>query len=132
MTAVLKVFERLNIKWKKIGSYNMKCLWIPPFAAYPKSTVGNDPAKDHIYSVDSSILAMNRRAIRSPNAVKFEIQVRLSLHSDIDIYNFGLAFMILFLRLFSKDLIVIGWDFEGTPDRKNISAIKCLPIEVGK
>ena len=77
MTTVLKVFERLNVKWKKIGSYNMKCLWIPPSAAYPKSTVGNDPAKEHIYGVDSSILAVNRRAIKSQNAVKFEIQVRL-------------------------------------------------------
>ncbi|RVX05021.1 SNF1-related protein kinase catalytic subunit alpha KIN10 [Vitis vinifera] len=77
MTTVLKVFERLNVKWKKIGPYNMKCLWIPPLAAYPKLTVGNDPAQDHIYSVDPSIMAMNKRAIRSQNAVKFEIQVRL-------------------------------------------------------
>lgn len=75
MTTVLKVFERLNVKWKKIGPYNMKCLWIPPLAAYPKLTVGNDPAQDHIYSVDPSIMAMNKRAIRSQNAVKFEIQL---------------------------------------------------------
>lgn len=30
MLRVLRVFHNLNVKWKKIGHYNVKCLWSPP------------------------------------------------------------------------------------------------------
>ncbi|XP_051151127.1 SNF1-related protein kinase catalytic subunit alpha KIN10-like [Andrographis paniculata] len=32
MSDVLKVFHGLNVRWKRIGHYNMKCLWLPPSA----------------------------------------------------------------------------------------------------
>ena len=30
MTEVLKALQELNVYWKKIGHYNMKCRWSPP------------------------------------------------------------------------------------------------------
>lgn len=36
MVDVLRVFHSLNIKWKRIGDYNMKCLWSPPLLNYSK------------------------------------------------------------------------------------------------
>ncbi|KAL8493668.1 hypothetical protein ACS0TY_024741 [Phlomoides rotata] len=38
MLDVLKVLHSLNVRWKKIGHYNMKCLWLPPLSRYSVST----------------------------------------------------------------------------------------------
>ncbi|KAI3444277.1 hypothetical protein Pfo_000942 [Paulownia fortunei] len=54
MLDVLKVFHSLNVKWKRIGPYNMKCLWLPP------------PSR---YSPTAEI------PIGSGNDIKFEIQL---------------------------------------------------------
>ncbi|KAL3841135.1 hypothetical protein ACJIZ3_025726 [Penstemon smallii] len=56
MLWVLKVFHRLNVKWKRIGIYNMKCLWVPPLSRCSLSTT-----ETHIS--------------RSSDAIKFEIQL---------------------------------------------------------
>ena len=32
MNEVLKALQELNVCWKKIGHYNMKCRWVPGFA----------------------------------------------------------------------------------------------------
>ncbi|XP_073132041.1 SNF1-related protein kinase catalytic subunit alpha KIN10-like isoform X1 [Henckelia pumila] len=58
MVEILNVFHRLNVKWKRIGSYNMKCLWSPP------------PSR-------CSVAAGRGICIGSGDAVKFEIQQRL-------------------------------------------------------
>ncbi|KAI8537853.1 hypothetical protein RHMOL_Rhmol09G0056500 [Rhododendron molle] len=42
MTAVLKIFQKFNVRWKEIGPYNMKCLWLPLFASSPKDTINDD------------------------------------------------------------------------------------------
>uniref|UniRef100_A0A6N2NED9 non-specific serine/threonine protein kinase n=1 Tax=Salix viminalis TaxID=40686 RepID=A0A6N2NED9_SALVM len=34
MTEVLKALQELNVGWKKIGQYNMKCRWIPGTAGH--------------------------------------------------------------------------------------------------
>lgn len=53
---VLDVFQGLNVKWKRIGSYNMKCLWSPPASR-------------------CSISASRGICIGSGDDIKFEIQV---------------------------------------------------------
>lgn len=55
MLDVLKVFHNLNVRWKKIGHYNMKCLWLPPLSRYPVSSAAVP--------------------IRDGDAIKFETQV---------------------------------------------------------
>ncbi|KAL0404767.1 UNVERIFIED_CONTAM: SNF1-related protein kinase catalytic subunit alpha KIN10 [Sesamum radiatum] len=50
-----KVFHSLNVKWKRIGHYNMKCLWSPP------------PSQSSISTAEIPS--------RSSAAVKFEIQL---------------------------------------------------------
>ncbi|KAG8372175.1 hypothetical protein BUALT_Bualt12G0039100 [Buddleja alternifolia] len=55
MSGVLNVFRSLNVKWKRIGHYNMKCLWLPPPSRYSISTT--------------------EIPIRSSDAVKFEVQL---------------------------------------------------------
>ncbi|KAK4412795.1 SNF1-related protein kinase catalytic subunit alpha KIN10 [Sesamum alatum] len=55
MLDVLTVFHGLNVKWKRIGHYNMKCLWSPP---PPRCSVSTAEIPG-----------------RSSDAVKFEIQL---------------------------------------------------------
>ncbi|KAK6120447.1 hypothetical protein DH2020_045811 [Rehmannia glutinosa] len=54
MLDVLKIFHSLNVKWKRIGHYNMKCLWRSSSSRYSVSTA--------------------EIPIKSDNAIKFEIQ----------------------------------------------------------
>ncbi|KAK4481785.1 hypothetical protein RD792_012696 [Penstemon davidsonii] len=67
MLWVLKVFHRLNVKWKRIGIYNMKCLWVPPFSRCSLSTTESP--------------------IRSSDAIKFEIQASSSRSYVIGLLN---------------------------------------------
>ncbi|KAL0359661.1 UNVERIFIED_CONTAM: SNF1-related protein kinase catalytic subunit alpha KIN10 [Sesamum angustifolium] len=55
MLDVLTVFHSLNVKWKRIGHYNMKCLWSPP------------PSESSVCTAEIPS--------RSSTAVKFEIQL---------------------------------------------------------
>lgn len=76
MTAVLKIFQKFNVRWKKIGPYNMKCLWLPLFASSPRDTINGD--RTDVNSTDGlelSITSMSRVGVRVQDAVRFEIQV---------------------------------------------------------
>ncbi|CAL5356694.1 unnamed protein product [Camellia sinensis] len=76
MTVVLKVLEKLNVRWKEIGHYNMKCLWAPEFSAYPKNTLNGGPTLiNDVYGLESSIISTSILGIRLQNALKFEIQL---------------------------------------------------------
>ncbi|XP_022872085.1 SNF1-related protein kinase catalytic subunit alpha KIN10-like isoform X2 [Olea europaea var. sylvestris] len=55
MMSILKVFQSLNVRWKEIRQYNMKCMWLPPLSMQSRSTTGTD--------------------CRSGDTVKFEIQL---------------------------------------------------------
>ncbi|CAI9787491.1 unnamed protein product [Fraxinus pennsylvanica] len=55
MMCILMVFQNLNVRWKEIGHYNMKCMWLPPLSMHSRSTTGPD--------------------CRSGDTVKFEIQL---------------------------------------------------------
>nr|QSH71638.1 SNF1-related protein kinase [Hedychium coronarium] len=56
MTEVLKALQELNISWKQIGHYNMKCRYFPGFA-------------------DSPAAIETEGADKEPLAVKFEMQL---------------------------------------------------------
>ncbi|XP_022872089.1 SNF1-related protein kinase catalytic subunit alpha KIN10-like isoform X6 [Olea europaea var. sylvestris] len=60
MMSILKVFQSLNVRWKEIRQYNMKCMWLPPLSMQSRSTTGTD--------------------CRSGDTVKFEIQIFFQLY----------------------------------------------------
>ncbi|KZV27376.1 hypothetical protein F511_02485 [Dorcoceras hygrometricum] len=70
MLEVLNAFHRLNVKWKRIGSYNVKCLWSPP------------PSR-------CSVSASTGICIRSGDVVKFEIQVSFGSFNEFKMENLG-------------------------------------------
>lgn len=65
MTEVLKALQELNVCWKKIGHYNMKCRWLP----------GHQLHSNHNFVDESTIIENNAPAPQSVNVVKFELQV---------------------------------------------------------
>lgn len=73
MTEVLKALQALNVGWKKIGHYNMKCRWIPGIPGHHEGMV-NDAVHSNNFFGDESAIIENGVA-RSPNVVKFEVQV---------------------------------------------------------
>lgn len=85
MTEVLKALQQLNVCWKKIGHYNMKCRWVP---GNPGSNEGilNNSMLDNNYFGDESAIIENDANSRPKNVVKFEVQVN----------DFGYAFLFLF------------------------------------
>ncbi|KAK1386715.1 Non-specific serine/threonine protein kinase [Heracleum sosnowskyi] len=76
MTDVLKVFESLNVRWKKIGDYNMRCLLLSQFSTYskPATLMDGPPIKD-IYGNELTVTSLRSKALESHDAVKFEIQL---------------------------------------------------------
>ncbi|GLT56537.1 hypothetical protein SLA2020_295720 [Shorea laevis] len=74
MTEVLKALQELNVCWKKIGHYNMKCRWIPGLPGHLEGTVNNAIHSNHYFGDESSIIE-NDAIIQSPNVVKFELQL---------------------------------------------------------
>ncbi|KAK6927298.1 Protein kinase domain [Dillenia turbinata] len=74
MSEVLKALQELNVCWKKIGHYNMKCRWIASIPSHCEGMVKNPPLTNHFF-VDESTIIENDGTIRSPNVVKFEVQL---------------------------------------------------------
>lgn len=74
---VLEVFENLNVRWKKTGHYNMKCLWLPPILSCSTATVGGrcTPIKDMQGHEDVSTTSLSEKSFRAHDTVKFEIQL---------------------------------------------------------
>jgi hypothetical protein len=73
MTEVLIALQELNVCWKKIGHYNMKCRWDAGILGHPEGTMNNAAHNNHYFSDDSSII--ENVAVSCSNAVKFELQV---------------------------------------------------------
>ncbi|KAM7268382.1 hypothetical protein ACFE04_010548 [Oxalis oulophora] len=67
MTEVLKALQELNVSWKKIGHYNMKCRWV----ATRDGMLNNG---NHYFGDESSIIE-NDGVVKSPSGVKFEVQL---------------------------------------------------------
>ncbi|GJR09758.1 SNF1-related protein kinase catalytic subunit alpha KIN10-like protein [Tanacetum coccineum] len=66
MTRVLEVLRDLNVCWKKIGLYNIKCRWV-----YSCQPITSDHLCENHY-MDSAITPNN---VQSQSIVKFEIQL---------------------------------------------------------
>ncbi|RLM92249.1 hypothetical protein C2845_PM08G24230 [Panicum miliaceum] len=65
MTEVLKALQELNVYWKKIGHYNMKCRWNPGFP-------GHQIHNNHNFSAEPiGTDGLSERL----NLIKFEIQL---------------------------------------------------------
>ncbi|XP_073139399.1 SNF1-related protein kinase catalytic subunit alpha KIN10-like isoform X2 [Henckelia pumila] len=74
MTEVLKALQELNVYWKKIGPYNMKCRWIPSSTGHHEGMI-NDSMHDNHYFGDDSAIIENDGVVKSANVVKFEVQL---------------------------------------------------------
>ncbi|GAB2279746.1 SNF1- protein kinase catalytic subunit alpha kin10 [Dionaea muscipula] len=72
MSEVLKALQELNVCWKKIGHYNMKCRWIPGEGMVNKAVHG---AAAQYFVDDSTGIVENDGVMRSPHVVKFEMQL---------------------------------------------------------
>ncbi|GFP90383.1 snf1-related protein kinase catalytic subunit alpha kin10 [Phtheirospermum japonicum] len=71
MTEVLKALQEMNVLWKKIGHYNMKCRWA---RAGPEEKLNNS-MQDNNYFGDESAIVENDANVRPQNVVKFEVQL---------------------------------------------------------
>lgn len=74
MTEVLKALQDLNVVWKKIGHYNMKCRWTPGIPCRDEGMVNNSMHGNHYFEDDSSIIE-NDDITRLSDVVKFEVQL---------------------------------------------------------
>ncbi|KAJ4900897.1 SNF1-related protein kinase catalytic subunit alpha KIN11 [Raphanus sativus] len=63
MNEVLKALQELNVCWKKIGHYNMKCRWVPGFSD-GQNTMENDQS-----------IIEDDCAMTSLTVIKFELQL---------------------------------------------------------
>ncbi|KAG0483992.1 hypothetical protein HPP92_012076 [Vanilla planifolia] len=68
MLEVLKALQELNVAWKKIGHYNMKCKWLPSFSAYSENDLG-------IPFYSGTSVDENMMPGRHSYVVKFEFQL---------------------------------------------------------
>lgn len=66
MREVLKILQHLEVSWKIVGAYYVKCVWAPPL---PNLGFGSLPGEIGLYDN----LACTAAALRSP--IKFEAQL---------------------------------------------------------
>ncbi|XP_017628741.2 SNF1-related protein kinase catalytic subunit alpha KIN10-like [Gossypium arboreum] len=67
MMEVLKALQAINVRWKNIGHYNMKCRWLPSFIPGLNN--------NHYFGDDESAVIENSGVTKSPNVVKFQLQL---------------------------------------------------------
>lgn len=88
MTEVLKALRELNVAWKKIGHYNMKCRWLPGIPGHHEGMINNPVHSNHYFGDESTIIE-NDGVVKSPNVIKFEVQVFfLSIGTLKKMYHF--------------------------------------------
>jgi len=77
MEEVLKALKKLDVGWKKIGHYNMKCRWFPALSRNVDSSMNKPLLGNHILQDNStSVIEADGINCRSPtNVVKFEVQL---------------------------------------------------------
>lgn len=77
MIEVLKALQDLNVCWKKIGHYNMKCRYCRGLPN-TESMLNSSPRSNDSF-IDESAIVETDQAGRGSAVVKFEIQVRTTL-----------------------------------------------------
>jgi hypothetical protein len=72
MTEVLKALQELNVYWKKIGHYNMKCRWTRHILGQNETmlNLNHGPAEETGIIINDDCCGDNLK-----NVVKFELQV---------------------------------------------------------
>ncbi|XP_061358095.1 SNF1-related protein kinase catalytic subunit alpha KIN10-like [Gastrolobium bilobum] len=73
MTEVLKALQELNVCWKKIGHYNMKCRWVALIPGHHEAMVNKCVRSNDYFGNDSSII--ENETLSDSNVVKFEVQL---------------------------------------------------------
>ena len=81
MTQILGALQVLNVRWKKVGHYNMKCLFTHSIHSLNSNSTSNHMNDNHYANGTTSI---SSNGSQPSSAVKFEIQV--GLIRDISIY----------------------------------------------
>ncbi|GFZ03556.1 SNF1 kinase homolog 11 [Actinidia rufa] len=76
MKQVLLALQELNVRWKKIGHYNIKCRW---FHDVQNPEAINHPHKSHYITDESAIVHNDYRA---QSIVKFEMQLYKTRKED--------------------------------------------------
>lgn len=76
MTEVLNALQELNVGWKKIGHYNMKCRWNAGMTGHNEGRVNSSMQGNHCFGNYSSVIE-NEGVARLPDVLKFEVQVIL-------------------------------------------------------
>ncbi|KZV33311.1 hypothetical protein F511_05434 [Dorcoceras hygrometricum] len=75
MSEVLKALQELNVFWKKIGQYNMKCRWIHGIPGEDEG-IDKNPIHDCPQTgKESAITIRHDGDLRPQNVVKFEMQI---------------------------------------------------------
>lgn len=113
MMDVLKVFHSINVQWKQIGPYNMKCLWNPPSSkALNGKFVDQFPQIPQTKPVDGKTepsTAANGMGIRKHDVVKFELQL---YRGSTELYVVDLQWLngppFLFLEICASFLFAVG------------------------
>ncbi|PKA66206.1 SNF1-related protein kinase catalytic subunit alpha KIN10 [Apostasia shenzhenica] len=72
MMEVLKALQELNVSWKKIGHYNMKCRWLPGFSG---DLLHSSLYANNRYGNESDIVGADDVTGNSSCIVKFEVQL---------------------------------------------------------
>lgn len=74
MNEVLRALQELNVGWKKIGHYNMKCMWSPGIPGQHGVMINNSMHSNHYFGDDSCVTEKEGVAT-VPAVVKFEVQL---------------------------------------------------------
>lgn len=75
MMEVLKALQELNVRWKKIGHYNMKCRWLPGNIGHSEDTLTSHMHVNQGRDEESAVLEGDDATGNSYIVVKFELQV---------------------------------------------------------
>lgn len=77
MMEVLKALQELNVRWKKIGQYNMRCRWIPGILEVKQDILNNyvHNSSGGFFENEFSITEGDGMSKLSHGIVKFELQL---------------------------------------------------------
>ena len=72
MAEVLKALQELNVCWKKIGQYNMKCRWVAGIPGHHGGMINNSV---HSNNYLGNASAIESETVPKSSVVKFEVQL---------------------------------------------------------
>ncbi|URE18815.1 SNF1-related protein kinase [Musa troglodytarum] len=145
MTEVLKALRELNVCWKKIGHYNMKCRYFSGISDHAESMFNDSLHANHSVSDESAIVENDNVFGKDSSTIKFEIQLYKTREEKylLDLQRVS-GPQLLFLDLCAAFLAqlrnrILGFDKYGGKAggcrRKRLPGLSCPPlgfeVEVG-